>query len=178
MASAEEGHQQNTQKQAGREPAGCQEGGQPGAPGRAVPRWGCHSGQEGPVASGRNCAQKVTLRSVFLALEKERSQQIALVPCLFRHEGDTRNVQNVLEKRPAPVRVRCRVITGLSQESWGRQLLLTVPPQGPPRARRIEVPRMAGGAGKLETVRTGCQELAGTSEPDAAHRQRDSCRAP
>ena len=122
---------QNAQKQVSREPAGCQVGGWPGAPGRAVPRWGCHGGQEGPGASWRNRAQKVTLRSVLLALEKERSQQIALVPCLFRREGDTRNVQNVLEKNPAPVRVRCRVIRDLSQESWGQRLLWTVAPRDP-----------------------------------------------
>lgn len=30
------------------------------------------------------------------------------------------------------------------------------------------------GAGKLETVRTGCQELAGTSEPDAAREHHDA----
>lgn len=41
---------------------------------------------------------------------------------------ETQNVQNVLEKKTAPVRVRCRVITDLSQESWGPRLLRTVPP--------------------------------------------------
>ena len=32
------------------------------------------------------------------------------------------------KKKTAPVRVRCRVITDLSQESWGRRLLRAVPP--------------------------------------------------
>ena len=123
---------QNAQKQVSREPAGCQVGGWPGAPGRAVPRWGCHGGQEGPGASWRNRAQKVTLRSVLLALEKERSQQIALVPCLFRHEGDTRNVQNVLEKKTSPCQSQMQSHHGPQPGELGP----AAPPDGTPQGPR------------------------------------------
>lgn len=50
-------------------------------------------------------------------------------------------------------------------------------PPGTARARR-RFPGRQEGAGKLETVRTGCQELAGASEPDAAREHHGSCSAP
>lgn len=52
-----------------------------------------------------------------------------------------------------------------SARSWGPR------PPTVPRDREspggVRFPGRQEGAGKLETVRTGCQELAGTSEPDA-----------
>lgn len=70
---------QNAQKQVSRELAGCQAGGWPGAPGRAVPRWGCHGGREGPGASWRN-GSKGDFKKCALGFGKERRQQVALPP--------------------------------------------------------------------------------------------------
>ena len=84
-------------------------------------------------------------RFLFLGFGKREKPADCSGPRLFRHEGDTQNVQNVLEKRPAPVRARCRVITGLSQESWGRQLLLTVPPRDPQEPGGLRFPGWQGG---------------------------------
>lgn len=122
---------QNAQKQVSREPAGCQVGGWPGAPGRAVPRWGCHGGQEGPGASWRNRAQKVTLRSVLLALGKREASRLLWSPVSPDVKETHEMCKTFWKKKPAPVRVRCRVITDLSQESWGQRLLRTVPPRDP-----------------------------------------------
>ena len=51
-------------------------------------------------------------------------------------------------------------------------------PQGPREPGGVRFPGQQAGAGKLETVQTGCQELAGTSEPDAARWHHGGCNAP
>ena len=99
----------------------------------------------GPRGLGEKSCPKGDFKKCVLGFGKREKPADCSGPRLFRHEGDTQNVQNVLEKRPAPVRARCRVITGLSQESWGRQLLLTVPPRDPQEPRGLRFAGWQGG---------------------------------
>lgn len=87
-------------------------------------------------------------------------------------------MQNVLEKKNSPCQSQMQSHHGPQPGELGPAAPPGSAPRGPREPGGVRFPGRQEGAGKLETVRTGCQELAGTSEPDAAREHLGSCSAP